>query len=91
MTKKIAISLPDDVADRVAREENASAFITDAIRVRMSSEKTQAILRGLGFELSAEDMAQAASESAAARAAATPELRAKAAALRAAGMGGAIR
>jgi hypothetical protein len=83
MTKKIAISLPDDIAERVAQEDNASAYIADAIRRRMVSEKVRAALRGLGFELSPGGMAETRAELDAARASVTPELRAKAAALRA--------
>jgi len=82
MTKKIAISLPDDVAERVAQEENASAFIADAVRRRMASEEARRVLRGLGFELSDETMASVQAEMDAARAGVTPELRAKAATLR---------
>jgi hypothetical protein len=82
MTKKIAISLPDDVAERVAQEENASAFIADAVRRRMASEEARRVLRGLGFELSDESMAAVQAEMDAARAGVTPELRSKAATLR---------
>jgi len=82
MTKKIAISLPDDVAERVAQEENASAFIADAVRRRMASEEARRVLRGLGFELSDEGMAETQKLMDAARAKVTPELLAKAAGLR---------
>jgi hypothetical protein len=86
MTKKIAISLPDDIAERVAQEDNASAFIADAIRRRMNADETKAALRDLGFALTDEGLAEAGAEFDALRATVTPELREKAAALRAEGM-----
>src|SRR5689334_23302056 len=39
MTKKIAISVPDDVAARLEREPNVSAFVTEAVRTRMDAEE----------------------------------------------------
>jgi hypothetical protein len=81
MTKKIAISLPDDVAERVAQEDNASAFIADAVRQRMRSEETRRVLRGAGFDLSPATIAETRRKVESIRATVTPELRAKAARL----------
>jgi hypothetical protein len=38
MTKKLAISVPDDVAARLDQESNVSASITEAVRVRIAAE-----------------------------------------------------
>lgn len=82
MTKKLAISVPDDVADRLAREPNVSAFVTEAVRRRMASEKTREMLAAVGFEITDEDIAETRAEMERLRASITPELRAEAARLR---------
>jgi hypothetical protein len=38
MSRRLTIYVPDDVADRVEREENASAFFTEAARRVMRTE-----------------------------------------------------
>ncbi|MET8260793.1 hypothetical protein [Micromonospora sp. NPDC005205] len=81
MTKKIAISVPDDVAERLALEPNVSAFITDSVRQRMASEHTRRALRRVGFQLTNEGLAEAGRKLDEAHAKITPELRSKAAAL----------
>ncbi|MFC7548855.1 hypothetical protein [Plantactinospora sp. GCM10030261] len=81
MTKKIAISIPDDVAERLEREPNVSAFITRAVRRQMAGEHTRQTLRQVGFRLSDADLAAAGRQLDEAQAKLTPELRAKAAAL----------
>ncbi|MFF0471324.1 hypothetical protein ACFYPX_28280 [Micromonospora zamorensis] len=81
MTKKIAISVPDDVAERLAEETNVSAFITDSVRQRMASERTRRALRQVGFRLTDEGLAEAGRKLDEAHAKITPELRSKAAAL----------
>lgn len=83
MTKKIAISVPDDVAERLARERNVSAYITDAVRRRMSAERTREALRALGFDITDEGIARAHEEHRRLMASVTPELSAKAAAAKA--------
>jgi glutamyl-tRNA reductase len=83
MTKKIAISVPDDVAERLAREPNVSAFIADAVRRRMSAERTREALAALGFNITDEDIARAHEERRQLMESVTPELRAKAAAVQA--------
>ncbi|TDC42625.1 hypothetical protein [Micromonospora sp. KC213] len=81
MTRKIAISVPDDVAERLAEEPNVSAFITESVRQRMAGERTRRALRQAGFRLSEDGVAEAGRTLDEAQAKITPELRAKAAAL----------
>lgn len=88
VTKKITISVPDDIAERLQEERNVSAFIADAVRVRMEAEHTRRVLTQLGFDLSDEGMAEARAKLEAARAQITPELVAKAAVLLAESSGG---
>jgi len=88
MTKKLAVSVPDDVAERLSQEPNVSAYVTDAVRRRMAGEKSLEMLRGLGFDLSPEKMAEAREEYRALIDGITPELRAEAAALYARVKGG---
>jgi hypothetical protein len=83
MTKKIAISVPDDVADRLAREPNVSAYITAAVRRRMSAERTREALVALGFDITDEGIARAHEEHRTLMESVTPELRAKAFAVKA--------
>ena len=56
MTKKIAISVPDDVADRLSAGdiENVSAYVTDAVRRVMRTEQTKRSLRAAGFVIADE-------------------------------------
>ena len=82
MTKKIAISVPDDVAERLAKEPNVSAFVTQAVRRQMVGETTREMLAAAGFEITDEDIAEARAEMERLRATITPELRAEAARLR---------
>ncbi|MBU8856634.1 MULTISPECIES: hypothetical protein [unclassified Micromonospora] len=81
MTKKIAISVPDDVAERLAQEPNVSAFVTESVRQRMAGERTRRALRQVGFRLSDGGLADAGHALDEAQAKITPELRARAAAL----------
>ncbi|MEU4792911.1 hypothetical protein ACFWRG_22020 [Micromonospora tulbaghiae] len=81
MTKKIAISVPDDVAERLAQEPNVSAFVTESVRQRMAGEHTRHTLRQVGFRLSDGGLADAGQALDEAQAKITPELRARAAAL----------
>ncbi|MBM0205842.1 hypothetical protein ACIA47_32150 [Micromonospora sp. NPDC051227] len=83
MTKKITISLPDDLAERLALEPNVSAFVADSLRSRVAGEKTREILRSVGFKLTDEGLARAHAEMEQAKASITPELRAQAAQLQA--------
>jgi hypothetical protein len=81
MTKKIAISVPDDVAERLAHEPNVSAYITEAVRGRMAGEQTRQILNAAGFAITDDDMERAGQEIDRAYANVTPELLAHAARL----------
>ncbi|MEU5938606.1 hypothetical protein ABZ807_05360 [Micromonospora sp. NPDC047548] len=81
MTKKIAISVPDDVAERLAEEPNVSAFVTESIRRRMAGESTRRALEQVGFKITDEALEEAGRKLDQAHRAITPELRAKAAAL----------
>jgi hypothetical protein len=82
MTRKIAISVPDDVADRLDRESNVSAFITDAVRRRMMSEDVRDRLAHGGFTVTEEDIADAATELGDLHAGVTPRLQREASQLR---------
>jgi hypothetical protein len=83
MTRKLAISVPDDVAARLDRESNVSAFITEAVRVRIVAEDVRSALTAAGFVLSDEGIDRAGEELDLLRATVTPELREQAAELRA--------
>ena len=83
MTKKIAISVPDDVAARLEREPNVSAYVTESVRIRMNAEDVRRKLIAAGFDITEEGVAQAHAEMEAARAKITPELRRQAAEIQA--------
>jgi hypothetical protein len=51
MTRKISITLPDDVAELLDREENASAFIAEAIRLRHQREHVRQFLARHGYQV----------------------------------------
>ena len=51
MTKKIAVSLPDDVAEYLATQPNASATVAAAVRARMRPARLEEILKALGYEI----------------------------------------
>jgi hypothetical protein len=51
MTRKLSISLPDDVAEHLDHVDNASAYIADAIRARRNSERTRAMLARHGIRV----------------------------------------
>ena len=75
MTKKITFSLPDDVAERIAAEPNASAFVASVVRSYMASEQMRVILGGLGMEISEARMKESARQLEEAHGKITPELR----------------
>ncbi len=50
-TRRISISLPDDVAERLDREDNASAYVAGAVRARMRRESVRDVLAAAGFEI----------------------------------------
>ncbi|HEX7744865.1 MAG TPA: hypothetical protein VF462_06350 [Micromonosporaceae bacterium] len=82
MTKKITISLPDDLAERLEREPNVSAFVAQSLRRQMAGETTREILQRLGFKITDEGLARAGERLERAQAGITPELLEKAARLR---------
>lgn len=43
--KRVTITIPDDVAERLEGVENVSAFFTDAVRAQDKKLRTEAILR----------------------------------------------
>jgi len=88
MTRKIAISIPDDVAARLDREPNISAFITESLRIRMAAESVRNAMAAAGFELTDEGRARAANDLDTLNASVSPELRSQAVALRARIKGG---
>lgn len=71
--RKMSISVPPDVAARLDREPNASAFLVEAARVRMRSEALDAELAGRQMRVTPEGRARAAAERAAVGAEWTPE------------------
>jgi hypothetical protein len=59
MTRRITVSLPDDVAEYLDKHPNSSAIITDAVRERM--ERSSAVisaLRAAGFNITEEGVAK---------------------------------
>jgi hypothetical protein len=52
MTRRVTVSLPDDVAAYLDREENVSAAVADALRARMNrAAATVEMLRTVGIEV----------------------------------------
>jgi len=49
MSKRVTVNVPDDVAERLELEPNASAFVTAAVRERMEREQTRRLLAEHGF------------------------------------------
>ena len=61
MTRKLSISLPDDVAEHLDTVDNASAYIADSIRLRRKGEHTREMLARHGIQIT-EGGVQAAGE-----------------------------
>jgi hypothetical protein len=60
MTKRVTVTLPDDVAAYLEGENNASAAVTDALRARMKrGAAAAAMLRASGFDLTDEGITRA--------------------------------
>ncbi|MFG2052508.1 hypothetical protein ACGFI9_00635 [Micromonospora sp. NPDC048930] len=57
--RKLSISVPPDVAERLEREPNASAYLVHAARVLMRREALEAELAHQGIALSEEGAARA--------------------------------
>ena len=79
MTKKITISVPDDVAERLSADdiENVSAYITESVRGRMRAEQTRKVLLELGFNITDEGVERMRQRVAELNARWTPEERAE--------------
>ncbi|MEN3614915.1 hypothetical protein AAH979_35955 [Plantactinospora sp. ZYX-F-223] len=75
MTQRVTVSLPDDVARRLAQEPNASAFVAEAIRQRMTREEGRKLLAEQGFDITDEGVARARARLAEADRKWTPERR----------------
>jgi hypothetical protein len=59
MTKRVTVSLPDDVAAYLDNAENASAVVARALRAEMDrGAATEAILRAIGFNITEEGKAR---------------------------------
>jgi DNA-binding GntR family transcriptional regulator len=62
MTRRITVSLPDDVAEYLDKHPNSSAIVTAAVRARMErAATTRAMLEAAGFRLTPEGQAWARS------------------------------
>ncbi len=83
MTRKIAISVPDDIAARLDREPNVSAFIAESVRIRMAAENVRQVMTDAGVGLTEEGRAQATRHLDELHAGVTPELLSQTAELRA--------
>jgi hypothetical protein len=59
MTKRVTVSLPDDVAAYLETRDNASATVAQALRAEMNrGTATRAILRAAGFNITDEGLAR---------------------------------
>jgi hypothetical protein len=56
MTVRIAVSLPDDVAERLAREPNVSRFVAEAVRQQIRRERSLELLARAGYRFDATDI-----------------------------------
>jgi hypothetical protein len=75
MSKRVTVNLPDDVADRLGHEPNASAYVTQAVRERMDRERTHELLTEHGIPVTDDGVARARQRRLAAGAKMTPERR----------------
>ncbi|MFI9531443.1 hypothetical protein [Micromonospora rosaria] len=57
--RKLSISVPPDVAERLEQEPNASAYITQAVRDRMRLDALDAELAHAGIEVTEQGVAEA--------------------------------
>jgi hypothetical protein len=74
MTQRITVSLPDDLAERLGRETNVSAYVAGALRERMEREQTRRLLAEHGFPpITQEGIARARQRRLAVAAKMTPE------------------
>lgn len=57
--RKLSISVPPDVAERLEQEPNASAYITQAVRDRMRLDALDAELAHAGMQITDQGVAEA--------------------------------
>jgi hypothetical protein len=57
--RKLSISVPPDVAERLEQEPNASAYITQAVRDRMRLDALDAELAHQGIQVTEQGVAEA--------------------------------
>jgi hypothetical protein len=83
MTKKIAVSLPDDIAEQLKGKPNVSAYVAEALRRRLDGDEIRRRLAAVGRPITDEQVADARAEydEMMASARANPELQAAAAKL----------
>ena len=77
MSRRITINVPDDVAERLEKLSNVSAYVTEAVRLRMRAETTRAMLEAAGFQITEEGMQRWRERLAEGRAKMTPEVLAR--------------
>ncbi len=58
MTRKFSITLPDDLATLLDDQENASAFIADALRQHRQREDARTFLARQGYRVTDEGVAR---------------------------------
>ena len=58
MTRRISISLPDDVAAELDHVDNASAYIAEAIRQRRRRESLRRVVAEAGYEITEDGIAR---------------------------------
>ncbi|MGC4805534.1 hypothetical protein [Micromonospora sp. DT233] len=73
--RKLSISVPEDVADRLEAEPNASAFVADTVRARIELEQLATLHQDLGITVTAEGVTRARARRLAVEAEWTPERR----------------
>jgi hypothetical protein len=78
MTKKLTISVPDDVAERLAQEEDVSDFVAQLVRAETPGEVVRRRHQEAGYHVPEERVDAAREERQRIEAAITPEFRAEA-------------
>ena len=58
MTRKFSITLPDDLAALLDDQENASAFVAEALRRQRQSEDARAFLARQGYHVTDEGVSR---------------------------------
>jgi hypothetical protein len=73
MTRKLTISLPDEIAERLDRERNVSAYIAETLQRRIDHEHTVEMLTKAGYVFTEAEMDQASARLLDGRRQVTPE------------------